>query len=278
MYPRLSPDGTQVALDVRDQENDIWIWDLARETLRRLTFDSGTDSYPAWTPDGERVAFNSSRAGGARNLFWKAADGTGTVERLTDGPNAQFAGSFSPDGTRLLFSERHPETGDDLVVLLMEGDRLTAPFLATEFSERNPVISPDGRWVAYGSNASGQYEIYVRSFPDGNQGLSQISTGGGTRPQWSPDGQELFYQRDSTLMVVPVETDTSFNAGAPKVLVEGPDRLLTAGRTYDVSPDGQRLLFVKEAAAQTTEEDQIGRQLILVLNWFQELTERVPVP
>ena len=140
-YPRLSPDGTQVALDVRDQENDIWIWDLARETLRRLTFDPGLDRYPVWTPDGQRVALSSLR-GGVANLFWKAADGTGEVERLTDGPNTQFPHAFSPDGTRLVYRESAETL--DLGLLSVEGDRPMEPLLATEFNELNAELSPDG--------------------------------------------------------------------------------------------------------------------------------------
>ena len=164
-YPRISPDGSQVALDVRDQEEDIWIWDFARETLRRLTFDPGNDLYPTWTPDGERLAFSSAR-GGNQNLFSKAADGTGTVERLTESENLQHAHFFSPDGKQLVYRELHPQTGSDFGVRLMDGDGSLTPLLVTEFNERNAEISPDGRWLAYESDASGQYEIFVRPFPN----------------------------------------------------------------------------------------------------------------
>ena len=134
--------------------------------------------YPVWTPDSLRVAFTSGRAG-SRNLFWKAADGTGTVERLTDNPNRQYPHAFSPNGTQFVFRENNPETLFDLAVLSMEGDRPTEAILATESNELNPELSPNGRWLAYQSDASGQYEIYVQPFPDVNQGLEQISTDGG---------------------------------------------------------------------------------------------------
>ena len=149
------------------------------------------------------------------------------------------------------------------------------PLLATEFGERNAAVSPDGRWVTYESNASGQYEIYVRPFPDVDQGgLSQISTNGGVQPLWGPDGRELFYRSDVGLMVVPVETDPSFTAGNPEVIVEGPYRI-GAGRTYDIAPDGQRFLFITRGLALS--EGQSRPQLIFVENWLQELTERVPI-
>ena len=217
--PRLSPDGTRVALEVRGRERDIWIWDLARGTLTRLTFDPANESGAVWTPDGRHIAFGSELSG-STNLFWKAADGTGSVERLTDNPNNQFPQAFSPDGRLLLFLEGHPDTGADLAVLSMEGNRPTEPLLVTEFNERNSALSPDGRWMAYESNASGQNEIYVRPFPDVNQELLQISTGGGTQAVWAPDGQELFYRSNTGLMVVPVEREPSFATGVPELMVE----------------------------------------------------------
>ena len=241
-YPRLSPNGTQVALDVRDQENDIWIWDLARETLRRLTFDPGLDRYPVWTPDGQRVALSSLR-GGVANLFWKAADGTGEVERLTDGPNTQFPHAFSPDGTRLVYRESAETL--DLGLLSVEGDRPMEPLLATEFNELNAELSPDGRWMAYQSNASDQSEIYVRPFPDVNQGLFQVSTNGGFQPLWGPDGRELFYRSNAGLMVVAVETASSFTPGTPEVVFGDQYLRWGQGRTYDIALDGQRFLFIK---------------------------------
>lgn len=192
VYPRLSPDGTRVALGVLDQESDIWIWDLARETLTRFTFDPQPDTHPVWTPDGQRVVFRSGRSG-PLNLFWQAADGTGAVERLTECPNNQMGNAFSPDGTRLVFREETTTAGADLMVLPLEGGRRSQPpspgvsgpgrsatsdvrpLVQTTFNELNGEIWPDGRWVAYQSNESGQEEIYVRPFPDANSGRWQMS-------------------------------------------------------------------------------------------------------
>ena len=273
VYPRLSPDGTRVALDVRDQD-DILLWDLALEMLRPLTSGPSNGQYPVWTPDGRRVAFSSSREG-ALNLFWKAADGTGEVERLTDSPNLQFPHAFSPDGTRLVYREDHSDTAADLGVLSLEGERPAEPLLATEFSELNAELSPNGRWVAYQSDASGQYDIYVRSFPDVNQMLSQISTDGGTEPLWGHDGRELFYRSDAGLMVVAVETEPSFAPGTQDVVVDDQYYAGLVGRNYDIALDGQRFLFIKGGTGPAT--DQSGQQINVILNWFEELKRLVPV-
>ena len=193
VYPRLSPDGRRVILDARDEENDVWVWDLRRETLTRLTFEADADYLGMWTPDGQRVVFGSIRGGSAPNLYWRAADGTGAVERLTESPNTQWPEAISPDGARLVFSERTPATSSNLHVLTFDDDRRVAPLFVTEFDERNAAISPDGRWFAYESNASGRARIYVRPFPDVDAGRWQISSTRSRRPRWGPDGQELFY-------------------------------------------------------------------------------------
>ncbi len=192
-HPRISPDGSRIALALRDQEEDIWIWDLARETLTRLTFAPGRDSYPVWTLDGQRLVFSSDRDG-SQNLYWKAADGTGSVERLTKSESDHFAYAFTPAGGQLVFLELG-EQGADLGVLTLEGS--SEPLLATEFDERTAALSPNGRWLAYESNDSSQYEIeiYVRPFPNVDEGHWQITRDGGSRPLWAPDGRELFYLR-----------------------------------------------------------------------------------
>ena len=272
IYPRLSPDGTRVALDVRDQELDIWIWDLARETSTRLTFDAGQDQYPVWTPDSTRVLFSSTRDGPS-NVYWKAADGTGTVERLTESANSQWSYSLSPDGQSLVLREQQPGTAFDLRVVSLAGDRAVETLLATEFIELNGELSPNGRWIAYQSNQSGQQEVYVRPFPNVDDGQWQISTSGGTESLWASSGRELFYRRGAELMTVPVEAESSFTPGTPEVVFNGPYRL-GLGRAYDVSANGQRFLMITEGG--DAEGASAPPQIIVVQNWFEELRRLVP--
>ena len=190
IYPRISPDGSQLALDVRDRENDIWIWHFAQETLKRFTFYPGSEVYPAWTPDGRKIAF-SSQHDGPSNVYWKSADGSGTVERLTEIENEPVPYGFSANGDRLLIREFVPETGSDLRIFSLDGS--SESILSSESTEANAAISPDGAFIAYDSDESGRPEVYVRPFPNVTDGQWQISADGGTRPLWAPDGRELFY-------------------------------------------------------------------------------------
>jgi len=160
--------------------------------LTRLTFDAAIDAFPVWTSDGRRVIFSSDR-NGARNLFWQPADGAGAVERLTDSPNSQYATDVSSDGQRLIMSEVAPKTRDDVIEIRLDGTRRVTPLVQSSFAERNGVVSPNGRWLAYETNDSGRFEISVRPFPDVNNGQWRVSTAGGTRPLGAPDGQELVY-------------------------------------------------------------------------------------
>jgi eukaryotic-like serine/threonine-protein kinase len=272
VYARLSPDGTRVALDIRDQENDIWVWDLARETLARLTFDPGFNRGPVWTPDGKRLAFSAQRED-SENIYWQAADGSGTPEALTDIPNAIVSPqAISPDGTQLLLYQLAAPR--DISRISLDGDRKPEPVLQTSFNESNPDISPDGHWLAYMSDESGRDEVYVRPFPDVNAGRWQISTGGGTRPLWNPNGRELFYYvAPGTMMSVPIEPGATFRAGAPQVIFQGQYPAPEVGRQYSITRDGRRFLMIKDLAADA---EAPPPQIHVVLNWFEELIQRVP--
>lgn len=272
-YPAISPDGTKIAVAILDQENDIWMWDLRRERLTRATFDSRGDTLPVWTPDGARLVFASQRESGNYNLWWQAADGSGTAERLTRSSVSQFPTGISPDGTRVLFWETMAASGRDVLAVSLEGKRHISTLVQTPFEDRDAIISPDGRWLAYYSDSSGRFEIYVRPFPDTGAGLWQVSTEGGTQPLWARSGRELFYLgADGTLMRVPVEaTGRMWSAGAPEVMsreryfFEG----TPVGRTYDVSPDGQRFLRIKVPPSPA--------RTVVVQHWDRELARRVPI-
>ncbi len=277
-YPRIAPDGTRVVVWADDQESDLWLWDLARLTLTRMTFAPALDLHPAWTPDGRRLIFSSEREG-ARNIFWQAADGTGAVERLTKGGALQNAVAVSPDGTRLIFTEATPKTGDDVMQVELTGTHRVTPLVQSPFAERNGIISPDGRWLAYEANDSGQLEIYVRPYPDVNTGHWQVSTGGGTRPLWSPNGQELFFVSPpaGALMRVGVERAASWSATTPTMIMKEGYVTTPAGnpgRNYDISPDGQRFLMIKQGAVPG--QAAAPTSIIVVQNWGEELKRLVP--
>jgi serine/threonine protein kinase/Tol biopolymer transport system component len=269
-FPRLSPDGRRVAVGISEQETQTWLYDLSRDALTRFTLEGNLNNRPVWTPDGKRIAFVSTK-GGPQNLYWQPADGSGAPERLTISEYTQTPNSWSPDGQLLAFNEINPTTGPDIWVLRLS-DRKAQPFLQTPFNEGAPRFSPDGRWLAYISDESGHTEIYVQPYP-GPGGKWQISTDGGTEPAWNPNGRELFYRRGDKMMAVEIATQTGFAAGKPRMLFEGRYQLssLTAS-DYDVSPDGQRFLMLKPSEQEQAAPTQIN----VVLNWFEELKQKVP--
>ena len=268
--PRVSPDGTRVAVDIADGDNtDVWIWDLARETLTQLTFDEGVDDVPLWTPDSARVVFSSSREGGG--LFWKAADGTGQVERLKDGLARPYA--WAADG-RLIF-----EQAFDIGVLTMEGERTVEMLLDAEFGETDPALSPDGRWLAYVSRETDTSLIYVQPFPNIDDGQWRVSPDFGVNPVWSPEGLDLFYLGPSRvgLMVAQIETEPTFTSRTPEPLFSFSSyAVLGPVRPFDLAPDGDRFIFRKSGTAEQTSGDDPFNGLIFVDNWFEELKARVP--
>jgi serine/threonine-protein kinase len=281
---KLSPDGTRVAVGIRDQQGDIWVGSLSRQTLTRLSFDPTLDQAPIWTPDGRRIIWSSQRDGGVPSLFIQSADGTGTAEQLLATGAPLFPTSISPDGARLVFWENNCASGQDLLFTELQPPaggkgRVAHPLIRSPAIEMLAEISPDGRWLAYESNESGQQEIYVRPFPDVDRGRWQISTSGGTRPAWAASGRELFYiPLDGLLTAVPFRTtDSSFDAGTPAAVWKtayypGFTGLGLDLRGYDVSRDGQRFLVLKETAA-ANQAAQVT--MIVVLNWSDELKNRV---
>jgi Tol biopolymer transport system component len=254
---------------ITEQESHLWLFDLATETTTRFTFERNTNGNPVWTPDGKRIAFNSNRDG-AINLYWQLADGSGGLERLTTSQYLHTPISWSPDGRLLAFFEVNPITQRDIWVLGM-GDHKPQPFLRTPFDEAVPQFSPDGRWLAYVSNETGRNEIYVQSYP-GPGGKWQISTEGGTEPAWNRNGRELFYRSGDKMMAVEIASQPGFSAGKPRMLFEGQYASAPFPTTnYDVSPDAQRFLMIKPS-----EQEAATTQINIVLNWFEELKQKVP--
>ena len=275
--PKISPDGTRVALAISavDGNEDIWIYDLVRKIIsKRLTRDESRDFFPIWTPDSKRIIFGSDREG-ATSIFWKSADGSGEVEQVTSMEDAWiWPQSLSNNENILFFGEWH-SGGDNIGMVPMEGDRTPKLLLQEEYNEIMPQNSPDGQWLAYVSDESGQNEVYIRRFPNiDSGGLEKVSTNGGIIPLWSPDGRELYYENlDDEQMVVSVETDPILKPGKPQRLFDN-----SSYTSWDIDPKGKRFLMIKEVEA--TEDDSAQgrpRKIIVVTNWFEELNEKAPV-
>ena len=266
VMPRVSPDGQRVAAGIEEADSQIWVYDLNRDTLSRLTFQGNSNVDPVWAPDGKRIVFKGSQ----NRLFWQPADGSASAEELTKKPlsSNNVPGSWSPDGRVLAFMETNPNL--QLYTLPLK-DGNAQPFLHTSSSETAPRFSPDAHFIAYASDESGRYEICVRPYP-GPAGKWQISTEGGTEPVWNPKGRELFYRSGSKMMAVEVTTQETFSAGKPKMLFEG--TYVPTPRSfpdYDISPDGQRFLMLK-----ANEQVQAPTQIDVVVNWTEELKQKIP--
>ena len=262
------------------------MWDFAREALTRVTFDPVVDRAPVWLPDGRRMVFSSQVGGtvrgptgtGAGTLFWRAADGTGAAERLGQEDRSlrlMLPSSVSPDGTRVVTTTLSDAGAVDVMMLTLP-DRRMQPLIQTPFVERNGEISPDGRWLAYESNASGRFQIYVRPFPNANDGQWQVSNDGGTQPLWARSGEELFYVApDRTLSSVPVKRGTTWreerrgpsSRGRYSWARKPPRGCTTCRRTANGSS------MIKDTAADQTD---VPGSIVVVQNWYEELKRLVP--
>jgi dipeptidyl aminopeptidase/acylaminoacyl peptidase len=241
---RLSPDGQRLALGVEGPTYGVWIYDLERETMTRQTFE-GTSAYPIWTPDGQRLTFNSTKAGGVLNLFWKPADRTGEEERLATSPRIQIANSWSPDGRTLAYQDNGERTGRDIWMLSLDSNRRAWPFAATSYQEGGAAFSPDGHWIAYVSTEAGAPNVFVREFPGPGPKI-QVSNDGGGGPVWSGDGGQLFYRRGDYMMVADVERNLVLHISKPRALFAVPALSSTLFQAdYDVARDAQRFIMIR---------------------------------
>jgi serine/threonine-protein kinase len=265
---QLSPDGSRVAVVI---DGDIWVWDNARGTLTRLTFDPVDEVSPLWTADGSRIVFAVREKG----IFWKPSDGTGESHLLFDTKEPALPSTWAPDGTLLYY-------WNGIGRLSMAGPSKGEMLLDTKFNEGRPAVSPDGRWLAYESNESGRFEIYVRPFPNISAGRWLVSTSGGVEPHWAPDGRALFYRttadpgpENQRLMSTIVEGKAAvFVPHTPQPLFSlAGNRLGGNLRNYDVAPDGERFLFISSDA----DDSASSRRITVVLNWTEELKRLVPV-
>jgi len=267
-FVSISPDGKHVAMDQVDRtgNRDVWILDAERGVPTRFTFDGAQDFMPVWSPDGARLAFATDRNTGSYDIYVKDSNGSGNEQLLMKSGRPEH---WSSDGRYLLFSLLDSQNGYDLWVLpLGSGEPKPVSYLQTKFDERQGQFSPDGRWVAYVSNESGdatQYQVYVQSFPIGG-GKFQISADGGVQPRWRRDGKELFYiGPDRKLMALDVKTSPRFEYDTPKVLFDpsilGGAANYTFSR-YDVAPDGKRFLVVSAAA-----DNPAAEPITVLLNW-----------
>jgi Tol biopolymer transport system component len=280
---RFSPDGQRLAMELGEgRERDVWVYEWGRDTMSRLTFDPGDDTRPVWTPDGQRIAFASTRAGKAtRNIYWQRADGTGTAERLTETKNPPVPLSWHPSGKFLVFHENDPQTGMDLWILPMEGNETSGwkpgkptAFLKSPSNEVEPAFSPDGKWLAYQSSESGRSEVYVRPFP-GPGGKWQVSTGGGSYPTWSRNRKELFYRTAEFGFMVAAYAvaGDSFRAEKPRQWSPGLVPARGTARTFDLHPDGRRFAVLKDAEQQAEEKRD---KVVFIENFFDELRRVAP--
>src|SRR5579859_49164 len=280
--PVFSPDGKRLAVGIFDGKSSaaVWVYEWGRDILTRLTFSGYDDNYPVWTPDGQRITYTSHETG-EFDIYWKRADGSGEPLRLTAGKAVKYPHSWHPDGKILAFSQLNPDTSWDIMTLTVEGDEKSGwkvgepkPLLSTPFAERMPAFSPDGHWLAYSSDESRNFEVYVRPFP-GPGGKWKISTGGGDYPRWSRNGKELFYcAADNKIMVAKYATSSdSFYAGKPQLWSLGGVYCSGFAVNFDLHPDGKRFAVLK--AGGTGEAPKVDK-VTFIFNFFDELRRKVP--
>ena len=266
--PRLSPEGSRVAVDRIDPEtglSSIWVYETSGDGSARMTFAS-REHNTTWSPDGARIAFDTDR-NGPMDVYQRSVSGASDEEPLLRSEHMKSPTDWSPDGRFIVYQELDPLTKYDIWLLPLQGDRKPTPLLHGDGNETGGQFSPDGRWLAYTSDESGRREVYVCALP-GPSGKWQVSAGGGSQARWRRDGREIFYLgADRRLMAAPVKPGATFQCGAAAPLFETRARY-TANFAYDVLADGQRFLI------DTVVQDEAAPPITVVLGWASELKER----
>jgi len=282
---KLSPDGRRIAIHLL---NDIWVYDIPNRTMTPTTF-RGVNQTPVWTPDGRHITFSSSRDVTRPTLYWIDPQGGGDPEILSREGEVQFPASWSPDGKTLAYVEIkavNPETDLDIWLLSGGGPWKRQRLIGTPFRDDQPMFSPDGRALAWVSNDTGRFQVYVRPYP--GAGRTMVSTDGGAEPIWSPDGTELFYRKGRSVFAVPISTKGGVTVGRPALLFEGNfyrGSAIPGVPAYDVAPDGQRFIMAM-SASDTKSPSRLDvihswdvespSRLDLVINWVEDLKRLVP--
>ena len=273
LYPRLSPDGHSVAVEVEGPNHDFSVYDFDRSVMSKMTTD-GESHDPVWSPDGRQLAYRSWIAGGM-TMWLMPVDRSSKPVRLNPRGTRESPASFSPDGRYLSFDAKDPDTNDDARALPIAPEGVPVQIAQTRFGEGSPKFSPDGHWVAYTSDESGKPEVYVQAFP-GPGPKVQVSSAGGADPVWRRRGGELYYRSSTDMMVVTYTASDLFHPSAPKPLWKD---IYSAGggascgmpgvtsANYDVTPDGSRFLMVKDP------NEGFGTKVMVVLNWAEQLKE-----
>jgi serine/threonine-protein kinase len=276
LEPRVSPDGTRIAVTIQSgNETDIWIYDIARKTMSKFTF-GGVNRTPAWSPNGKRIAYYTDD-GGNHSVVVRQADGSGTSDIIAKGPGRLYIDAWSKDGSVLVLDA--PGTaraglrasgGMNLFILPLAGDHTLKPFFETQFDVYEASLSPDGRWIAYTSNESAIYQVYIRPFPSGG-GRWSVSSEECSGAHWAPDGKALYYYTPGRLMSVSIRTTPEFSVGKPQiVLANYRQKQVDSGLMFDIFPDGHSFVVL-----QSKDDEENLRGIHIILNWFDEIQAKV---
>ena len=263
VLPELSPDGRMIAAVIDDRETDVWVADIERGVVRRVTDSPGTQTTPVWTEDSQRLFYASEEP--AYHIYRQSIGTASPPERLVDGTYDAVPSSLVPSADGLLYTLNDPVTRSDIWLLPLTGDRKPRALVKSRFAEGEARVSPDGRWLAYVSDESGRSEVYAQAYPDGGDRI-QVSIEGGSQPRWSADGRELFFRSADQMLRVSVGNAARLNVSRPVVLFR-----LQFGDGYSVARDGRFLVAQRDPDAPPT-------RVNVILNWFDELRARVGVP